>query len=139
MSLLESRIPSVRYPTFYHQDVASFQQPQLTIHGKPVQSGSGEKMMGWKEDLDALVEQSTGMVRAKGVATKPNVSPPPTERAPSHLPSPEPFAPIVWAASERDEIKKRVASFKAVQEKMHRERDDYFKRTLGKSGKLDID
>jgi hypothetical protein len=95
--------------------------------------------MSWKEDLDALVEQSTGMVRAKGVAAKLNVSPPPAEKALSHLPSPEPFAPIVWGASERDEIKKRIASFRAVQEKMHRERDDYFKRTLGKSGKLDID
>jgi hypothetical protein len=93
--------------------------------------------MGWKEDLDALVKQSNGMVRAKGVVAKPNVPPPSVEKDLAHLPSPEPFAPIEWAASERDEIKKRVASFRAIQEKMHRERDDYFKRTLGKSGKFD--
>jgi hypothetical protein len=34
------------------------------------------------------------------------------------------------AGSERDEIKRRVANFKAVQERMQREREDYCERTL---------
>jgi hypothetical protein len=39
---------------------------------------------------------------------------------------------MAWssAGSERDEILRRVASFKAVQERMQREREDYCERTL---------
>jgi hypothetical protein len=37
---------------------------------------------------------------------------------------------MTWPASERDEIKQRVASFKAHQLRMQTEREDYFVRTM---------
>jgi hypothetical protein len=46
------------------------------------------------------------------------------------------FAPMVWRNSEREEIKQRVASFKAHQRKMQREREDYCAQTLGKARDL---
>jgi hypothetical protein len=36
------------------------------------------------------------------------------------------ITPTVWPMSERDEIRQRVSNFKAHQEKMAREREDYY-------------
>jgi hypothetical protein len=40
--------------------------------------------------------------------------------------APATVAPTVWPASERDEIRQRVSNFKAHQEKIAREREDYY-------------
>ena len=42
------------------------------------------------------------------------------------IPSPTTITPTVWPMSERDEIRQRVNNFKAHQEKMAREREDYY-------------
>jgi|ERR1700726_3025571 hypothetical protein len=42
------------------------------------------------------------------------------------IPLPSTFAPMTWAASERDEILQRVNNFKAHQQKVAREREDYY-------------
>jgi hypothetical protein len=46
--------------------------------------------------------------------------------------SPTQIEPLPRAASspEREDIKRRGANFKAVQDRMQRERDDYFVKTL---------
>ena len=48
------------------------------------------------------------------------------------IPPPITIAPTVWPASERDEIRQRVSNFKAHQEKMAREREDYYLQVRAK-------
>jgi hypothetical protein len=72
-------------------------------------------MNNWKTDLDALVEET--MAFAKGVRVQL-----PLPRAvvePNRLPA------VNLNNSERDEIRQRVANFKAHQERFAREREDY--------------
>jgi hypothetical protein len=48
----------------------------------------------------------------------------------------EGFAPMTWPASERDEIKRRLASFKAHQLRMQNEREDYYLKTMTRTRAL---
>lgn len=41
--------------------------------------------------------------------------------------------PAVWPLSEREEIKKRVANFKAQQLRMQNEREGYYLRTMSRT------
>jgi hypothetical protein len=91
-----------------------------------------ERGMDWKRNLGALIESTMAVV--KDVKREPipdlplalrtaeqalaDTSKPITARAT--------VAPTVWPASERDEIRQRVRNFKAHQEKMAREREDYY-------------
>ena len=88
--------------------------------------------MDWKRNPDALIESTMAFV--KDVKREPipdlplalrtaeqalaDTSKPITARAT--------VAPTVWPASERDEMRQRVSNFKAHQEKMAREREDYY-------------
>jgi hypothetical protein len=76
----------------------------------PVGVGEKFKMTGSKTDLDALVQET--MAIAKSIRVEPLVS-------------------------ERDEIRQRVANFKAHQERLRREREDFatsrLNRMLGRS------
>jgi hypothetical protein len=88
--------------------------------------------MDWKQDLGALIE--TTMTFAKDVKDEPipdilnairtaeqvlaEASKPTQSRAV--------ISPIVWPTSERDEILEHVSKFRAHQEKMAREREDYY-------------
>jgi len=89
--------------------------------------------MDWKRNLDALIESTMSFVkdveRRQPIPDLPlalrtaeqalaDTSKPITARAT--------IAPTVWPASERDEIRQRVSNFKAHQEKMAREREDYY-------------
>jgi hypothetical protein len=91
--------------------------------------------MTWQEDRDALVEQTMTFVknaRDQHVKFKPN----PGIVAQVFAEAPKPvaaFAPMIWPISEREEIKQRVASFKAIQQRVQREREDYCARTLAKA------
>jgi hypothetical protein len=91
--------------------------------------------MGWKEDRDALVAQTMAFVknaRDEHVKFKPNLGI--VEQVLAEPPKPvAAFAPMIWPISEREEIKKRVASFKAHQQRLQREREDYCARTLAKA------
>jgi len=90
-------------------------------------------MMNLQQELDALIESTIAFAnsvkRRQPVADLPvalrvaeqalaDTSKPITARAT--------VAPTVWPASERDEIRQRVRNFKAHQEKMAREREDYY-------------
>ena len=72
-------------------------------------------MVNWKADLNSLIEET--MAFAKSVRVEPLV--PRTVVEPNRLPS------MNWTGSEREEIARRVARFKAHQQRFKREREDY--------------
>jgi hypothetical protein len=72
-------------------------------------------MTNWKADLDALVDET--MAFAKRIHVAPPV--PRTSVESNRMPSAN------WMSSEREEIRQRVANFKAHQQRFMRERQDY--------------
>jgi hypothetical protein len=81
-------------------------------------------MLDWKANLDALVEETMAFaesVRVERMMLRTVVEP---NRVPS----------VNWTGSEREEIWRRVANFRAHQQRFIREREDYaaseFKRML---------
>jgi len=91
-------------------------------------------VMKWTQDLEALVEST--MALTKDVKHRPVQNVPialtTAEQAlsdtPKTVPPPTVLAPIVLPASERDEIRKRISNFKAHQEKIAREREEYYQQ-----------
>jgi hypothetical protein len=72
-------------------------------------------MIDWKADLDSLVQDTEAFVeRVRLEAPLPD-----TIVEPGRKPLSE------WAKSEREEIRRRVANFKAHQERFMREREDH--------------
>ena len=90
-------------------------------------------MMNVRQELDALI-QSTLAFANDVRRRQPNLDLPVALRAaqqaladtPKPTPPPVTITPTVWPASARDEIRQRVRDFKAHQEKMAREREDYY-------------
>jgi hypothetical protein len=105
--------------------------------------------MQWKSDLESLVEQTKAMVRSanlKGaeLARAPVVPPlrepgietslpqiaaaSPLRVTESSPPRPTTVSPprVTAASQEREDIRQRVAGFKAHQEKLRREREQYY-------------
>jgi hypothetical protein len=84
-------------------------------------------MTNWKADLDALVEETMGFT--KNIRVEPPM--------PRTIVEPNRMLPVNLNNSERDEIRQRVANFKAHQERFAREREDFaasqLKRMLGRS------
>jgi hypothetical protein len=88
--------------------------------------------MDWKRNLDALIESTMAFV--KDVKREPIPDLPLALRAAEQaladtskpITARATIAPTVWPASEREEIRQRVSNFKAHQEKMAREREDYY-------------
>ncbi|MDB5607508.1 MAG: hypothetical protein JWP25_4408 [Bradyrhizobium sp.] len=72
-------------------------------------------MLDWKADLDRLIEET--MTFAKSIHIEPTM--PRTLVEPNRLPS------MNWTGSERDEIGRHIANFKAHQQRFKREREDY--------------
>ena len=72
-------------------------------------------MTNWKADLDALVKESIAF--AKSIPVEPPI--PRTIVEPNRMP------PVNLNNSERDEIRQRVANFKAHQQRFAREREDF--------------
>jgi len=83
-------------------------------------------MTNWKADLEALVEET--MAFTKNIRVEPPL--PRTVVEPNRMPP-------LNLNSERDEIRQRVANFKAHQERFAREREHFaasqLKRMLGQS------
>jgi hypothetical protein len=88
----------------------------------------GARVMDWKQELDALIEST--MAFARDVQRQPIPDLPiairTAEQALADTSKPIPPTPTVRPASERDEIQQRVNNFKAHQQKMGREREDYY-------------
>jgi len=72
-------------------------------------------MADWKTELDSLVKET--MAFAKSVRVEPSM--PRTVVEPNRMP------PVNWMESEREDIRRRVANFKAHQQRFIREREDY--------------
>jgi hypothetical protein len=97
--------------------------------------------MAWQEDLQALVEQSMALsksVKSEFIQVKPVAKPtPPIIVEQPHRVEPiakTALAPMTWtAASEREEIKQRVANFKAYQLRMQNEREGYYLKTMSRT------
>ena len=70
-------------------------------------------MVNSKAELDSLVEGA--MAFAKSARAEPRIPPAIVDRTPL----------VNWRVSERDEIKQRVANFKAHQQRFMREREDH--------------
>ena len=96
--------------------------------------------MKWKLELDALIESTMAFAkdikRGQPIADLP-VAMRTAEQALADTSTPIPprttIAPtVVLPASERDEIRQRVNNFRAHQEKMAREREDYYLQVKAK-------
>lgn len=74
-------------------------------------------MHDWKSELDALVAETTAFARSLKI----EIERPQPNEAVAQATSSRPD----YGGSERDEIKKRVESFKAHQERFMREREEY--------------
>ena len=88
--------------------------------------------MNLKQELDALVESTMAFANdVKRRQSIPDLSGALRIAEQTLANTSKPIAPPVaivpiWLGSERDEIRQRVNSFKAHQEKMAREREDYY-------------
>jgi hypothetical protein len=71
--------------------------------------------MDWKADLDALIDQTMTLVKRTHVEH----APPRTIVEANRLPS------VNWMSTEREEIGQHVANFKAHQQRLRREREDF--------------
>jgi hypothetical protein len=93
-----------------------------------IMGAEGARAMSWKQDLDALIESTMAFARDVQRQSIPDlpVAMRTAEQALADTSKPIPPSPMVWPASERDEIRQRVSNFKAHQEKMAREREDYY-------------
>lgn len=99
----------------------------------------GYDVMQWKKDLEALIKQTKALVAPSVEATQPEriaverivVEPNAIKPAEKFDAPTQPFRltpplePMQWRPISRDEIKQRVATFKAHQQKFEREREDY--------------
>ncbi|HWN79745.1 MAG TPA: hypothetical protein VNN81_18070 [Bradyrhizobium sp.] len=89
----------------------------------------GAGMMNLQRELDALIESTIAFAnsvkRRQPVADLP-VALRMAEQALADTSKPIQPSITITLASERDEIRQRVSNFKAHQEKMAREREDYY-------------
>jgi hypothetical protein len=92
--------------------------------------------MDWKPELDALIESTMALaqdVKARSISDLAlDVSAGEQALALTSRPVPLSAAPMPRPTSERDEILRRVSNFRAHQEKMTREREDYYSQTKAK-------
>lgn len=94
--------------------------------------------MDWKQELDALISKSKAHAARVG-ATAPVLKPPQPPPVETTAEQPSPISrlrPLSWDTSEREHIADRVASFKAHQARVQREREDYYSRTMQRARDL---
>jgi hypothetical protein len=97
--------------------------------------------MDWRKELDALVSETAALVERTTTAnhqapvarTTATLVPP--QAAPKEAPSPASHL-LSRDTSEREHITKRVQKFRAHQERMRREREDFYSRTMQRARDL---
>ena len=91
--------------------------------------------MNWKIGLDALIEETMAFARSVKVSPTSGASPFVSRVEPLiEEPTPTRQPPLSNSiTSERDEILRRVENFKAHQQKMAREREDYYLQMKAKT------
>lgn len=83
-------------------------------------------MHDWKKELDALLAETTAFTKSLKIEIERPQSLPRKDTGQGRLSAPE------YGGSEREEIKKRVDSFQAHQERFMREREEYANSLLGR-------
>lgn len=79
--------------------------------------------MQWKADLDALVEETMAFSKSVMIAKPVNAPMSAVQQVLAESPTPiQRYSP----ATERDEILKRVQNFKVHQERVKREREEFY-------------
>lgn len=91
--------------------------------------------MDWKEELDALVRETAALVAlTAAVNVQPQTVIQTTGAAPTNAAPVEPSPPIVRpvdrGSSERERIMARVQGFAAHQERIRREHEAFYSRTM---------
>jgi hypothetical protein len=79
-------------------------------------------MIDWQAELDALMQETMRLTKSAGV--EPLI--------PRAVIEPNRMSPVNLNNSERDQIRQRVANFKAHQESFAREREDFATSRLKK-------
>jgi hypothetical protein len=96
----------------------------------------------WMRERDQLIEQTLAFVEgvaaakpARAILAGPALAEPAKPLARAELPKPEKFAALGFPpmASERTEIERRVAKFKAQQQKFQRAREDHYAAIFSKA------
>ena len=92
--------------------------------------------MDWQKERDALINETMALVERVGI-TKPKAAVEAQTATPAEPTVPDrqagcpmAFMPIQWESSEREHIAKRIENFRAHQERVRREREEYFFRTM---------
>lgn len=73
-------------------------------------------MVHWRAELDALVTETMAFAKSINAEAERSVPPPPERIA---------LTPLDYGGSEREEILTRVEAFKAHQQRLIREREEY--------------
>lgn len=88
-------------------------------------------MNQWMRDRDLLIEETLAFAQ-RVAAVNPVRIETPTQVKPPNSVAMSPIANPKDKLFEREEIRQRVADFKATQSKFQREREEYFKKTMEK-------
>lgn len=86
----------------------------------------------WTETRAGVVRESSELAKRTG-APVPVLNPQqplPVVSAVEPLSAAAGLRPLSWATSEREHIANRIATFKANQARVQREREDYYSRTM---------
>jgi hypothetical protein len=100
-----------------------------TYYRRPFHEGD---VMDWKLELDELIVSTMAFandVKRRSIpelALAVRTAEQALADTSKPVPLPAAIKPMTWPTSERDEILQRVNNFKAHQEKMAREREDYY-------------
>jgi len=89
-------------------------------------------MKWWMRERDQLIEQTLAFVEGVAAASPKRTDGPARIEPPRPVEPPKPVGPG-FMASERAEIERRVANFRARQQKFQRERDEHYHAVFSKT------
>jgi hypothetical protein len=87
----------------------------------------------WLKDRDRLVEEGLAFIQTLAAAKRVRIETPKQVEAPKAVDLTQ-IAKPRDKLFEREEIRQRVADFKATQHRFQREREEYYERTMAKVG-----
>jgi hypothetical protein len=111
------------------------------VQPKPVDPLVADATTSGNDAKDEFVQADVPVLATlEAVLAEEPTAPSPLPEAPSPLPEPKTWParlpPMTLPPSERDEIKQRLANFKAHQLKMQAEREDYYSQTMARTRAL---
>lgn len=88
-------------------------------------------MQQWLKDRDRLVEEGLAFIQTLAAAKRVRIETPKQVESPKAVDLTQ-IAKPRDKLFERDEIRQRVADFKATQHRFQREREEYYEKTMAK-------